>query len=602
MAPKAKFKAAKEPGEATLYQAWDWIAKHPLFKPLARAVSLNCYDNQNNRCPSDAWAIVSNSSFLYCRPKRHATLDNWVYIFAHCLLHLGFGHHKRQARDREWNDACCAFVAKFLKDLKIGQAPEFISGKFELPGQNEEVLYRLFCEHGVGPDLRGLGCAGSKYSDMIIVDQPFRRQGPSYEDLLADGLMAAVSSAVNVAGGLEAYLGATEKLHTAAQQARSWFISSYPLLGALAAAFTIVEDLQICQRMEITVAAVDAESKEIFINPAAKLSEAQAKFVIAHELLHVGLQHQARRHGRDPYLWNIACDYVINGWLVEMGIGEFPYFGGLHDPTTKGMSAEEIYIMMCQDLRTYRKLASLRGTGSRDMLEGGQPDWWHCPAGLTLDEFYRRCLAEGLSYHRLQGRGLLPAGLVEQINALSQPSIPWDVELAQWFDNYFAPLEKTRTFARPSRRQSGSPDIPRPRYVPKENALDGRTFGVVLDTSGSMDRKLLAKALGTIASYSMARDVPFVRLIFCDAQAYDEGYVAAEAIGERVRVRGRGGTVLQPGIDLLESAKDFPEKGPVLIITDGQCDSLQIRREHAFLIPSGRYLTFNPKGPVFRIV
>jgi len=38
--------------------------------------------------------------------------------------------------------------------------------------------------------------------------------------------------------------------------------------------------------------------------------------------------------------------------------------------------------------------------------------------------------------------------------------------------------------------------------------LDARTFGVVLDTSGSMDRQILGKALGAISSYAQTRDVP----------------------------------------------------------------------------------------------
>jgi hypothetical protein len=80
------------------------------------------------------------------------------------------------------------------------------------------------------------------------------------------------------------------------------------------------------------------------------------------------------------------------------------------------------------------------------------------------------------------------------------------------------------------------------------------------------------------------------------------GYVFPEVIAERVRGRGRGGTVLKPGIDLLERAKDFPKDGPLLIITDGECDRLQIRREHAFLLPQGRHLPFVPTGRVFRIV
>ncbi len=174
------------------------------------------------------------------------------------------------------------------------------------------------------------------------------------------------------------------------------------------------------------------------------------------------------------------------------------------------------------------------------------------------------------------------------------------MELAQWFDHHFPPRERRRSYARPSRRQAATPDIPRPRYVPVEDDVP-RTFAVVLDTSGSMDRLLLGKALGAIASYSIAREVEAVRLVFCDAGAYDQGYVRPEEIAGRVWVKGRGGTVLQPGIDLLERAHDFPPAGPLLVITDGVCDVLKIRREHAFLIPAEAGLPFTPRGPVFRV-
>jgi predicted metal-dependent peptidase len=92
-----------------------------------------------------------------------------------------------------------------------------------------------------------------------------------------------------------------------------------------------------------------------------------------------------------------------------------------------------------------------------------------------------------------------------------------------------------------------------------------------------------------------------VRVFFCDAIAYDAGYLSADDIAGRVRVRGRGGTVLQPGVDRLENAEDFPSKGPILVITDGWCDRVTIRRDHAFLMPKGRSLPFPPKGPVFRM-
>ena len=220
--------------------------------------------------------------------------------------------------------------------------------------------------------------------------------------------------------------------------------------------------------------------------------------------------------------------------------------------------------------------------------------------GTSLDDFCRSALQQGLEYHVDSGRGLVPAGLIEEIRALSMPAIPWDVSLAKWFDNYFAPLEKHRTYARPSRRQASTPDIPRPRCAPLDIAIDSRTFGVVIDTSGSMDAKTIGKALGSIASYSVAHDVPFARVVFCDASAYDAGYISPDDIAGRVAVKGRGGTALQPAVNLLEAAKDFPKDGPILIITDGYIeDCLHVKHEHAYLLPEGRRLPFRAKGQVF---
>jgi hypothetical protein len=158
----------------------------------------------------------------------------------------------------------------------------------------------------------------------------------------------------------------------------------------------------------------------------------------------------------------------------------------LYDADLKGLSAEAIYDRIVTDLRRYRKLATLKGIGQCDILERGVPEWWDCSEGMDLDDFYRRCLAQGLVYHQEAERGYLPAGLIEEI-------------------------------------------------------------------------------------------------------------------ADQVQVKGRGGTVLQPGINLLDKAEDFPSSTPLLIITDGYCDRLSIRREHAFLLPTGSSLPFVPRGEVLRI-
>ena len=55
------------------------------------------------------------------------------------------------------------------------------------------------------------------------------------------------------------------------------------------------------------------------------------------------------------------------------------------------------------------------------------------------------------------------------------------------------------------------------------------------------------------------------------------------------------------GWELRRLSRDFPADGPILIITDGACDVLRVRREHAFLVPAGARLPFTPRGPVFRV-
>jgi predicted metal-dependent peptidase len=442
---------------------------------------------------------------------------------------------------------------------------------------------------------------------VFAADRSFRTyrylRTADWTQIFAAGISQAVRSAVDVAAGVASRLlvNTEDNKTSAAARAREWFISSYPLLGAIASTFKIIEDPLLCGRMQIHIAAVSPHLRELYINPAAGLTAMELRFVMAHEFLHAALRHDVRHQWRDPYLWNIACDYIINQWLTEMNAGERPP-EVLYDSQFKGLSAEAVYDRIVTDMRRFRKLATLRGIGLGDILPA-EPAWWNQGEGTDLDAFYRRAIGQGLSYHEEAGRGYLPEGLVEEIRALFHPPIPWDVELARWFDEQFTPLEKTRSYARPSRRQSSTPDIPRPSYVLNQAALDGRTFAVVLDTSGSMQRSLLAAALGAIASYSASREVPAARVVFCDAEAYDQGYMKPEDIAGSVKVKGRGGTVLQPGIDLLHNAEDFPEDAPILIITDGYCDERLVLygREHAYLLPEGRHLPFTAKGKVFRM-
>ncbi len=271
---------------------------------------------------------------------------NGPYVIAHCLLHFAFDHFQTKQFQKEVERRMRCVCCKISDGCKIWSATRGASRRFcawstrrgaALQKNLQRRRQQRYQRQGSGRTIR-------------------KRHDPDWQGSkaplrLTSRLAGVVCWRSSVGGsqcrkrccGLEPFVGANETLmkRTPAQRARSWFISSYPLLGALAASFDLIEDPNICNRMSVSIAAVHAEQRELYVNPTAGLTEWQCQFVMAHEFLHVGLQHEQRRQGRDSYLWNVACDYVINGWLVEMGVGEMPSQGLLHDQDLKGMSLKK---------------------------------------------------------------------------------------------------------------------------------------------------------------------------------------------------------------------------------------------------------------------
>lgn len=559
---------------------------------LAEEIPRLHMDNSYPMAKED-WAYVTSRGHIYLNPRKVGTVGEWVYVLAHCMLHLGMGHiTERHRDDANWQMACDVVVTRFLLDSKLGTPPMDVSAAQDFHSTDEQKLYERFSTEPSSRPTQSFGTMSGGRADMIWEGESRCRD---FEAAFADSLRLALKDSIQMAGGLtQEERKDRRKRFSRYGHAKEWFVSSYPLLGAIAAGFHLVDDPEIVARMRIPIAAVDPHLQELYINDSCRLSLDEWKFVLAHEFLHAALRHDVRCGERDPILWNVACDYVINGWLVEMEVGQMPE-GVLFDQHFKGQSAEAVYDLLCENMKYYQSL------DPKDMIYG-EDEWWETRNGAEMDAFYRSAIQRGLDYHQQRGRGSLPGDFVEEVRAVNQPPIRWDVELAKWFDEQFQPLEPRRSYARLSRRQSSTPDIPRPAWVRPEEQAEQRIFGVLLDTSGSMDRSLLAAALGSIASYAEVRDVDHVRVVFCDAAAYDQGIMDPADIAGTVKVRGRGGTKLQPGIDLLDEDERFLKDAPLLIITDGACDRLNLRgRNHAFLIPAGSRLPFAPRGPVFRL-
>lgn len=590
------------------------------LSPLLSALTVTETEDSETRPSIGAVDPVRGIIYLnpwFVGPKnRLLDADEWKYAIAHLALHLALNHPaRREGRDPLiWNLACDVAVDRLLVLFKIYR-PMTIAGE-QWPGEgSEDALYEEMLEiRNVNRKLLpNRTLAGDGRTDILGLAKPSLPWRKEDEARLATCIRQVVQDTVTRTAEtlLFAETGTgREKLWAPAERAKHWVLSEFPLLGALAGEIRIIADAELCRRMDIPIAAINGFLGEMYLHPEVGLTQDELIFVYVHELLHVALFHHSRGMGRDPHLYNIAADFVINGWLVEMGVGQMPSIAALYDPRLQGMSTEEVYDYIAQNPRAAKKMRGFRGALGDVLMDAPNGRTIYRKDVTTLDDLYRRCLRTGYS---CIGRGTIPAGLLEEIRSLWTAPVPWDVELAQWMDAHVPfPRDPRRTYARASRRQASTPDIPRPaRYIPQEE-IAACTFGVVLDTSGSMDRALLGRALGAIASYAEARDVNSVRLVLCDAAPYDRGIVSPTDLRGIVSVQGRGGTVLQPAINFLIRRADFPPTAPIMIITDGWCEEeILCPRDHCFVLPRATQVDAKVKGeriplrtnaPVFRVL
>lgn len=377
--------------EQMLLQGIQIIENHPLYGRLKGEI----YMKSRHLSGKGSMAAVDRKGNIYLNCTAKASPEEWAYCIAHCLLHLAFGHFDRSSLPEEgnihldvWAKACDIYVACFLSDTDFGEPV--------VPDPKQNYSFRLTDEKKIYHHLIDDGDTGAdqeyslngKTTDMIGLEHPLE-YGPGetnpYTAAFAYHLSKAARSAVHSVSSE----GTDTEKQTLPREAAQWFLSHYPLLGGLASGFRLIEDDAVCRKEEIQIAAVDASAGEIYLNPSAGLSLEEWKFVLAHEYLHAGLDHAGRCQGRDRYLWNIACDYVINDWLMEMHIGKMPDVGLLYDEALHGMSAEAVYDLIMERMRRLRKHATFRGYGKGDIIPGWSSGFQDAGKAIGLDDFLR---------------------------------------------------------------------------------------------------------------------------------------------------------------------------------------------------------------------
>ena len=209
------------------------------------------------------------------------------------------------------------------------------------------------------------------------------------------------------------------------------------------------------------------DGKHLFYNTQFfnALSNKEIEFVIAHEILHCVFDHIIRREDRDPMIYNIACDYIVNNTLVRDKIGEpVKMIQIFQDWKYDGWQSEAVY----DDI--YKKAEE---NGKKFLEQMGELldehiDWETKPSkpkagkgggkesdqrpSYTKEEMkkIRDQIKENMiSSAQSAGAGNIPAEVERMIKELTEPKMNWREILRQQIQ---ATIRNDYTFSRPSRK------------------------------------------------------------------------------------------------------------------------------------------------------
>lgn len=339
----------------------------------------------------------------------------------------------------------------------------------------------------------------------------------------------------------------------------------------------------------------------LYYNPhfIGKLSVAETKFVVAHEVMHCVYEHFFRRNGRDPEIWNWAGDYVINLELKDLNIGSIPTNDKFLNPEWRkenpekakeigaqpmclleekyrGMASEEVYDILEEEQK--KKGKSNRQSFDIHIEPGhgpGQGDGKSDPTGKTgpvpltkdqidrLPEELRQAVMDAAKTAESvgSGAGRLPGGVKRLIDEWTDSQMDWRELLVNKIQST---LRSDYTWARQSRKSQGSGF-----YLPGMLNDEEVSVDCAIDTSGSMSSEMLADLLGEVKGI-MEQFAAFKLRVWCfDTTTYTVHEYTPDTLDEidDFEIEGGGGTLFECNWEMMREQEIMPDQ--LVIFTDG---------------------------------
>ena len=329
-------------------------------------------------------------------------------------------------------------------------------------------------------------------------------------------------------------------------KSRVAMLLKYPFWGPLAARLKL-EEVEWCK----TIA---TDGRKFYYNAdfVSKLSDGEMIFGFGHELGHIIFDHMTRRGDREPQVWNMAGDYVINNMLIRESVGTaITTVPILADRKYEGKTADEVYDDLMKNATVIKMTLDdhldMEGDGDGDEEGDGNGQGGDKvgkngkPKFKKLSEEERKALRDEWREAVIQasknaGAGNTPADIRRLVKDITNPVMDLKDLLRIQFSGS---IKSDYTWMRPNRKAWHTGAI-MPGQLPGEE-LD---IVVALDASGSIDEGMLSDFLGMVQG-SLDQFTSYkVRVVTFDTDIYNEDTFTGDdgrSMGE-YDVQGGGGT------------------------------------------------------------
>ena len=284
------------------------------------------------------------------------------------------------------------------------------------------------------------------------------------------------------------------------------------------------------------------DGKDIYFNMdfLKSLNSSEQNALMLHEVLHMALLHVTRRQNRDPKIWNIAADIVVNDLILRNTSFRLPK-GAIIDKTYRDKSVEFVYESLLKNNK-YKKHKSY----IQDLKDSGTNDNSSQADGMEIESYWKdkiqviknSDMVNNSDKFGSNTTGGLPDGMDREVENILEPEVNWRHALWKYVGRTPADFD----------------DLDR-RFLYRGLYLEGLMtealeVSVCVDTSGSVSRDLIDQFVAEING--ILKSYPHVKcdFFFCDCEL--SGPFKISSPEEIPVLKGGGGTSFVPFFKYLE--------------------------------------------------